>query len=118
MWQAINGTVHLGDWISTNASDMKKRNRYSNIVKKSRHWANTEAMFFLHVVPADVADLPAERQQHGFDNLDFDFDEHGMLFDGKCLATVSLPGYPIVSIRTGQYIPGAGEIWEAPFAYP
>ena len=36
MWQTINGTVHLGDWISANASDMK-RNRYSNIVKKSCH---------------------------------------------------------------------------------
>ena len=30
MWQAMNETVHLGDWISANASDTK-RNRYSNI---------------------------------------------------------------------------------------
>ncbi len=80
--------------------------------------ADTEAMFSLHLMPADQDDLPEERRRHGFDNLDFAFDAHGDRFDGKCLATVPLPEYGISEIRTGQYMPvdgGFHKIWEAEF---
>ena len=73
--------------------------------------ADTAAKFFLHIYPADAADLSQPRRQHGFDNRDFRFDAHGVIFDGKCLATVELPGYAVAGIRTGQYIGGQGEIW-------
>ena len=53
--------------------------------------------------------LPGHRKQYGFDNMDFDFEAHGMIFDGKCLATVALPDYAITSIRTGQYVPVEGD---------
>ena len=53
--------------------------------------ADTEATFFLHQIPADVADLSGYCRQYGFDNLDFDFDEHGMIFDGRCIVTMALP---------------------------
>ena len=39
--------------------------------------ADTEARFFLHLIPADVEDLPEVRRQHGFDNLDFEFEWRG-----------------------------------------
>ena len=73
--------------------------------------ADTAAGFFLHILPADISDLPAERQSAGFANLDFVFDRWGGNFDGKCLATVPLPEYPIAALRTGQYAPGQGELW-------
>ena len=69
---------------------------------------DTAARFFLHLIPVDEDDLPEERKQYGFDNLDFDFDEHGERFDGKCLATVPLPEYGIFEIKTGQYAPVFG----------
>ena len=75
--------------------------------------ADTAAGFFLHIIPADIADLPAERQSAGFANIDFAFARWGGHFDGKCLATVPLPDYPIATIRTGQYAPGQGELWAA-----
>ena len=75
--------------------------------------ADTAAGFFLHILPADVADLPQERQAAGFANLDFDFGRYGGSFDGKCLAAVPLPGYPIKEIRTGQFQAGLGEVWAA-----
>ena len=78
--------------------------------------ADTEAPFFLHIIPADVNDLPAPRQQHGFDNLDFGFEWRGKIFDGKCLASVSLPDYAIERIKTGQYT-ADGEIWQAGFPF-
>ena len=73
--------------------------------------ADTAAGFFLHILPVDVANLPAERQAAGFANLDFAFARWGGHFDGKCLATVPLPDYPVKEIRTGQQIPGQGEVW-------
>ena len=73
--------------------------------------ADTAAGFFLHIIPEDISDLPAERQAAGFANQDFAFDRWGGIFDGKCLAAVPLPDYPIKEIRTGQYAPGQGEVW-------
>ncbi len=80
--------------------------------------ADTEAMFFLHVIPIDPEDLPDDRKRNGFDNLDFHFDRHGDRFDGECLANVPLPEYDISKIRTGQYVlvvDGSSNIWEAEF---
>ncbi len=74
--------------------------------------ADTDRRFFLHVVPADVDDLPRHRKLHSFDNLDFNGRRKFESFDGKCLVIIPLPDYAIVSIRTGQYIRGEGRIWE------
>ena len=73
--------------------------------------ADTAAGFFLHIVPADAADLPADRRAAGFAHGGFDFVRQGGRFDGKCLASVPLPNYPIKEMRTGQYIPGRGDLW-------
>ena len=74
---------------------------------------DTAARFFLHVVPADPGDLPDKRKQYEFDNLDFS--QRGLLFDGKCVASVDLPQYAIARITTGQY-DGVNRIWEVEFA--
>ena len=78
--------------------------------------ADNEARFFLHLYPVDVRDLPNPRQRHGFDNLDFDFGERSVTFDGRCLARVALPEYGIARIMTGQFVFEEGEFnhfWEA-----
>ena len=85
-------------------------------VRESCVAGDTAAAFFLHIIPQDIADLPAERQGAGFANLDFAFAHRGGPFDGKCLATVPLPDYPIAAIRTGQYAAGRGELWAAAVA--
>ncbi len=73
--------------------------------------------FFLHVIPVDADDLPAERGQYGFDNRDFFLWQHGGRVGERCVATVALPDYPIASIRTGQY-DGTGERWSVEFTLP
>ena len=77
--------------------------------------SDADARFFLHVQPVDGDDLPRERRQHGFDNLDFGFDERGAHFDGKCAAIADLPAYPIERIRAGQ-VGGEDKAWEASIA--
>ena len=76
---------------------------------------DAEPTFFLHLDPVDMNDLPEYRQQNGFDNLDFNFDERAAIFDGKCLAEVPLPDYAIAAVRTGQYVRvdgGFNHLWK------
>ena len=80
--------------------------------------ADTEATFFLHLYPVDANDLPGWRRQYGFDNLDFSFDQPGVIFDGKCMATAALPEYAVTRVSTGQYVPVEGgfkHLWEGEF---
>ncbi len=56
----------------------------------------------VEVVPEDPKDLPGWRRRYGFEYRTSDFQLSGVLFDGKCMAIVLLPDYPISGIRTGQ----------------
>ena len=55
-----------------------------------------------------------KHRQYEFDNLHFNFTQAGGISEGKCIARVLLPDYPITRIRTGQYIPESGQVvWKA-----
>ena len=58
--------------------------------------------FFLHVTPMREADMPPERIEHGFENLDFF--QAGVTAGERCVVRWQLPEYPIRHIRTGQYV--------------
>ena len=96
--------------------DLYRQDNRLLYLKETCAAADTAAGFFLHIIPEDVADLPAERRDAGFANRDFAFDQGGGPFDGKCLAIVALPDYPIAAIRTGQYVPGQGQLWAVELA--
>ena len=66
--------------------------------------ADTEAAFFLALYPTDETDLPVERRQHGFHNLDFRFEDQAVRRGKQCIAITPLPDYDITRIYTGQYI--------------
>ena len=76
---------------------------------------DTDARFFLHIFPADPADLPADGREYGFVNWDFRFADHGGRAADKCVAERDLPDYPIERIRTGQFVSGEGQLWSAAF---
>ena len=84
-------------------------------VREECDQADAAPRFFLHILPQRAADLPEERREYGFDNLDFDFFLNGALFDGKCVARAAMPEYPIARFRTGQYVRGQGELWGMEF---
>ena len=78
--------------------------------------ADVQAEFFLHVVPEDLEDLPADRRQHGFSGANFRYGEYAALdFGGQCIMEHPLPDYPIARIRTGQFTPEGDQIWMAEF---
>ena len=77
--------------------------------------SDTEAEFFLHVVPSDVSDLPPPRKESGFDNLDFVFETRGLMFDGMCVASIGLPDYAIKRVTTGQHGDEGDAVWSASY---
>ena len=82
-------------------------------VKESCDTDDRDLPFFLHVFPADENDLPDGRREFGFDNLDFELMQNGGESDGICFAAMNLPKYDITGIRTGQWVRGEGNVWEA-----
>ena len=84
-------------------------------VKEQCYAEDTQARFFLHIVPEDASVLPDERRQSGFDNLDFRFAEYGVNLGEACVAMRELPRYEIGSVRTGQHVSGEGSLWRVEF---
>ena len=79
--------------------------------------ADVRRRFFLHVVPERPSALPRAMRRSGFDNLDFEFGEHGALFDGACFAMLTLPDYGVARIRTGQIDADTGDaVWRVELA--
>ena len=85
-------------------------------IKNPCSLTDTQAKFFLHILPTNSNDLPGHRQQYGFDNFDFIFDRVGVRFDAKCLVPIYLPEYDIRHIKTGQFISAEGKVWEREFS--
>ena len=71
--------------------------------------------FFLHIFPVSAEDLPRERTVSGFDNLDFNFGDHGIIDSQRCAIVVELPDYDIASIRTGQFTDDESQNWMGEF---
>ena len=78
-----------------------------------------QATFFLHYEPVDGDDLPADRQQYGFDGVHFNIfkiQEYGVdrvnfnvskiqvMSVEQCFAWQELPDYAIALFRTGQFL--------------
>ena len=96
---------------------LDRRARTLTYVKETCAPSDIERKFFLHIAPKRVADLPEDRRESGFDNLDFAYLTRGVLFDGKCAAVLPLPDYAVERLRTGQFVGGEGEAWEATVAF-
>ena len=100
-----------GQLVVRSTFDVYLHDSWLSYVKPGCDRADFDPLFFLHVVPADAADLPQDRLAHGFDNLDF-----GGYADESCAVWTKLPRYAVERIRTGQYLgdgDGAHEVlWE------
>ena len=117
-YRAVRRAVASSEPVARGVFDIHLEDGALVYVKEPCDQADTEARFFLHVVPRSADDLPEDRREYGFNGLDFDFFLNGAWFDAQCAARVALPDYPVVSVRTGQHISGVREIWSAEFAAP
>lgn len=74
-------------------------------------------IFFLHLIPEDINNLPENRKQYRFDNLDFNWNLHSVetpffgKYSNSCLTVRNLPKYKIKTINTGQFNKD-GRLWQ------
>ena len=115
-WRTDYESIASGEPAARSVFDIYTGENTVSYLKSPCSAADVQAQFFLHVVPEDPEDLPADRRQYGFDNLDFHYGNIAALaLGGKCIAKRLLPDYPIARIRTGQFTPEGDQIWMAEF---
>ena len=117
--QALYEGIAAGDYgqpVAQSDFDLYISGNTLTYLKASCAEGDTDARFFLHIIPADLADLPVDRRERGFENLDFQFADHGADIGGKCVVERDLPDYAIERIRTGQFVGGEGQLWGVEFA--
>ena len=116
--QAIYEGIAAGDYgqpVAQSHFDLYLRDNALTYLKAPCEQSDADARFFLHIIPVDTADLPADWRERGFDNLDFQFADYGARIDNKCLVERELPDYAIERIRTGQFVSGEGRVWGVEF---
>ena len=113
--QSLYDGIAAGDYgqpAAQSGFDVYLRDGVLAYLKENCAPGDADARFFLHIIPADSADLPAAARERGFANLDFQFADHGARAGDICVATRELPDYPIARVRTGQNAANSGE-WRA-----
>ena len=115
-WLTDYESVASGEPAARSDFDIYLRENTVAYLKSPCSAADVQAEFFLHFVPEDLADLPADRRQYGFGGANFRYGNTAALgFGGRCIAKYPLPDYPIARIRTGQFTPEGDQIWVAEF---
>ena len=116
--QALYESIAAGDYgqpVAQSDFDVYLNDGGLAYLKEPCAASDTDARFFLHIIPVNSADLHADRRESGFDNRDFRFAERGARIGDMCVAERELPGYAIERIRTGQFVIGGGRLWGAEF---
>ena len=116
-WRARYEAASAVDPSLRAAFDVRVDGRALHYTREQCAEADVAARFFLHVTPLDANDLPEERREAGFANLDFAFGDRGLRYEGRCLASVPLPDYPVARLATGQF-EGDARLWEGEIAFP
>ena len=114
--ELVRQATQAGEQVVRSGWDVYRNGRWLTYLKQPCAPADAQAKFVLHVIPVDLADLPAARKQYGFDNLDFYFNRRGVLLGDQCIALVRLPDYAIDHVRVGQWIAEENQhLWGAEF---
>ena len=72
-WRTDYESIASGEPAARSRFDIYTGENMMTYLKSPCSAADVQAPFFLHIIPKDVEDLPANRRQYGFDNLDFHY---------------------------------------------
>ena len=119
-WRADYESIASGKPAARSVFDIYLRENTVSYLKSPCSAADVQAEFFLHVIPEDPEDLPADRRQYGFGGTNFRYGAHhgntaALALPRQCIAEHPLPDYPVARIRTGQFTPEGDQIWMAEF---
>ncbi len=98
--KAYRQAVVSGELVARSTFDVYRDERTLHYVKSPCSDADMKTKFFLYIFPTDERSIP-----FGYDNEVFKFQDRGLRFDDKCLASVALPNYDIARIETGPLSP-------------
>ena len=105
-WRTDYESIASGEPAARSVFDIYTGENTVTYLKSPCSAADVQAQFFLHVIPEDVEDLPADRRQYGFDNLDFHYAGGAALaFGGRCIAKRPLPTIPSSASEPGSSPP-------------
>ena len=85
--------------------DIYLRNRRIFYLRNPCSEEHLQDRFFLHITPANIADLSHDQRELGFGVYDFNVSDEGVATatsDAKCIVTRALPPFAIRSLNTGQ----------------
>ena len=94
--------VVSGEFVARSTFDVYRDERAVHYVKSPCSDADMQTKFFLHLFPTDARSIPVRRRWLGYDDKIFNFQDRGLRFDDKCLASIALPHYDIARIETGS----------------
>ena len=116
-WQTDYESIASGEPVARSDFDIYIGENTVIYLKSPCSAADVQAEFFLHVIPEDLEDLPADRRQYGFGGANFRYNGNivALVLGGQCIAERTLPDYPIARIRTGQFTPEGDQTWMAEF---
>ena len=119
-WRMDYESIASGEPAARSDFDVYLRGNTVSYLKSPCSPADVQAEFFLHIIPEDLEDLPADRRQYGFGGVNFRYGIHhgntaALAFAGQCVMEHPLPDYPIARIRTGQFVLDGDQIWMAEF---
>ena len=115
-WLTDYESIASGEPMARSVFDIYTGENTVSYLKSPCSAADVQAEFFLHIIPEDLEDLPADRRQYGFGGANFRYGEYAApAFGGRCIMEHRLPDYPIARIRTGQFTPEGDQIWMAEF---
>ena len=100
--KAYRQAVVSGELVARSTFDVYRDERAVHYVKSPCSDADMQTKFFLHIFPTDARSIPVRCRWLGYDNEVFKFQDRGLRFDDKCLASIALPHYDIARIETGS----------------
>ena len=71
---------------------------------------DTRGSFGLSAFPVDAAHFP-EGEGRGHQSLNFAFENHGVIFEGRCMARRTLPDYTIRALDMSQWLADGSRLW-------
>ena len=78
---------------------------------------DTRGRFGLSAFPVDAVHFP-EGEGRGHQSLNFDFENHGVIFEGRCMARITLPNYAIRAMNMSQWLADGSGLWSAAVQMP
>ena len=101
MYRQAYQRAESGELVTRSTFDVYRDESALYYVKTPCSDKDMKTRFSLHIFRTDAREFSTHRRLFGYDSHNFQFRDHGLRFDEKCLARIALPQDDIAHIETG-----------------